>query len=515
MQPRFSDEEPSVRRQSASGSGGRPYQPEFNIRQRNGPKLLRAVAKKHDIVCTKSLVAAYNATTDENERAVLLDWLCKYAEGSKDCSKPKAVLEYAELAKVVHVTEQDAEVLRKLVYGLGSLTRPGEFLDMDVSKSLFSALTWVDSSVYDDTAQLTHLAYNLVSALSRWPRLTKQNFLKYEVNFLCIHQVFFLLQSIGRGCLLEKEKKEFRQAITQKRDEMEISNLYYPVSFHFELIQQAIERLEIEDAPSPLSQAKRYTVSGLYGGIHVFHFLRKLAGGDIDPTSIEDAYKRGRAAIANAGVSEREWYDILQILTAARICCLKQEKKCEIFSLACDAAMEGQRKTGRENEQKPLRFGIVQEMKLLASDRDSSYDGRKEGTKKLVDLAKNQAISENWIHDADILTAILDALQMIHTTGEENQETVEAVLKIQRSCDGRAKETFTLWLDGNTIEEKLRLQHHEHTDNKHVDLFAKTGVSVGYLHLSTVRSNIEDLKKKYLHDSFATVGAFLSLFRLI
>ena len=214
-------------------------------------------------------------------------------------------------------------------------------------------LTWVDSTVYDDPAELIVFAKKLLFSLSSEPRLTKRNFAKHQTNFLILHQVFFHLHSIGRGALLEKEKKDLRVAVAQKRDEMKLSIAYYPVFFHFELIQQAVERLEIEDAPSHLAQAKRYTASGLYGGMHLLHFLRKLAGGDIDPASIEDAYKRGRAAIANARVSEKEWYDIIQILTAARVLVLKDEKKCEIFSLAHDAAMEGQRKKEERTNKKP------------------------------------------------------------------------------------------------------------------------------------------------------------------
>ena len=507
MQSQCSDEEPSKKAPPASGSGGRPYLPDFNVQRRNKPKLLRALAREHDIVSTKSLVAAYNATTDENERVVLLGWLRKYGEGREDRLEPEFVLEYAELAKIAPVFEQDADVLRRLVYDFSSLINPGEFLNKDVAKALFSALTWVDSAVYD-TVWLMDLGLDLLLSLSSRPRLTKHNFLEYEANFLCIHQVFFLLRIIGRGRFFEKEKEEFCRVIAQKKKEMELSSMYYPVSFHLDLIRQAVERLEIEDEPSRLTKAARYTASGLYGGMHhVFHFLRKLAGGDIDPTSIEDAYRKGRATIARAGILEQEWYDILQILTAARLSALKEDKKCELLALAYDTALEGQQKTTRENHQKALRFGIIQEMRLLASDKSSSQDGRERATAKLLELATNQAISENWIHDGDILTEILDSLHMIHSVAEQNQEIAEALEKIQQSCDEGARVTLTTWLNGNTIEEKLQMRRREDTNKERDDVFIKTGATVGYLHPSTIRYNVEDLKKRYLHDSFATVSA--------
>ena len=251
------------------------------------------------------------------------------------------------------------------MYALASRIRPGEFLNENVAKALLNALTWVDATVYDDPAQLIVLAKKLLFSLSSDLRLTKHNFAKYEANFLALHHVFLLLHSIGRGYLLEEEKKELRRVVAQKKEEMKLSIAYYPVFFHFELIQQAVERLEIENAPSRSAQVTRYAASGLYGGMHVFHFLRKLAGGDIDPTSVEDAYRKGRAAIANLGVLEHEWYDILQILTAARLSALKEEKKCELLALAYNVTIEGQRKTRRANDQKTLRFGIVHEMRLL------------------------------------------------------------------------------------------------------------------------------------------------------
>ena len=158
MQTQAFNEELSAGGPSASGSGGNRHLSDSNIQGKDASRLLRAVAKKHNIVSTESLVVAYNATTVLNERAVLRNWLLKYGETREDCLKPKSVLEYSELAKVAHVSEQDAEILRNVVYDIGSLIRPDEFLDKNVANALCTALTWVDATVYDDLAQLFALA---------------------------------------------------------------------------------------------------------------------------------------------------------------------------------------------------------------------------------------------------------------------------------------------------------------------------------------------------------------------
>ena len=492
---------------SASGEGSRPCQSESDVEELDNPKLLRAVARKYGIESTKSLVTAYNATTDKDERGVLLRWLRQYNRRNQDCSRPEAVLEYAELAKIVPRVDQEERLLRNFVYALRGRIHEGEFLDERIAKALFSSLTWVESSVYDDPAQLVVLATDLVSSLSCRPRLTKKNFSQYEATFLAIHQTFFLLHTIGRGSLIEGEKKDLRRAVAKKKEEMKYSITHYPVHFSFALIQQAVERLEIENAPSHLKKTKEYAATGLYGGMHVFHFLRKLVCGDIDPAAIEDAYRKSQEAIASAGVSERQWYDLLEILTAARLCALKSDSKIELFIKSYEVAIEGQIKTRQKEEQKALRYGIIQEIKILAS-QGSSDDVRNEATTKLIDLATKRAVQEKWMDDLDVLIAFFNAVHEIHVMGEYKPRTEEALREMVRFCQDHAEETVGSWLGGRNLEDKLQMKRQEETNKEREKVFISVGRDVGYLPSSTIHGNVEDLKKTYLHDNFAKVSVF-------
>ena len=505
MQPQTSVQGPTAGGPSASGGDGRPHQSDSDVEELDNPKLLRAVARKCGIESTKSLVTAYNATTDKDERGVLLRWLRQYNRRNQDCSRPEAVLEYAELAKIVPRVVQEERLLRNFVYALRGRIHEGEFLDERIAKALFTSLTWVEASVYDDPAQLVVLATDLVSSLSCRPRLTKKNFSQYEATFLAIHQTFFLLHTIGRGSLIEGEKKDLRRAVAKKKEEMKYSITHYPVHFSFELIRQAVERLEIEDAPSRLTKAKRYTATGLYGGMHLFHFLRKLVGGDIDPMAIEDAYRKSQEAIASAGVSERQWYDLLEILTAARLCALKTEAKIELFIKSYEVVMEGQSKTRQKEEQKALRYGIIQEVKILAI-QGSSGDVRKEATTKLIDLATNYAVLERWMDDADLLVAFLNAVHEIHLIGEYKPRTEEVLREMVRFCRDHANEILVEWLGERNLEDKLQMKRQRETKKEREELFVSIGRDVGYLPTATIRANVEDLKNTYLHDNFAKVS---------
>ena len=64
--------EPTAGGPSASGDSGRPCHSDLDVEELDNPKLLRAVAIKYGIESTESLVAAYNAPTDKDERGVLL-----------------------------------------------------------------------------------------------------------------------------------------------------------------------------------------------------------------------------------------------------------------------------------------------------------------------------------------------------------------------------------------------------------------------------------------------------------
>ena len=63
--------DPAAGGPSASGDGGQLRQSDSDIEEIDNPKLLRAVAIKYGIESTQSLVAAYNATTDKDERGVV------------------------------------------------------------------------------------------------------------------------------------------------------------------------------------------------------------------------------------------------------------------------------------------------------------------------------------------------------------------------------------------------------------------------------------------------------------
>ena len=505
MQSQAPDEGPRSGGPSASRIRGRPAVERSVVKERYDPKLLRAVAHKHNIDSSKSLVTAYNAATAEDERAVLLGWLCKYHERSAECLTPEAVIDYAELANIAPRSTKEKDILKDLISDLTSCICEGSFLPPRFAAALYSALVHVDPSEYDDAGQLVVVARRLLGSLTREPKLIRKTFAKHEATFLALQQTFFLLREANQREIDEEEKQEFRRTIAEKERTMKLSCKHYPVSFYFKALRQVVERLKDEDVASRAAQTKQYAMCGLCGFVHIIHFLRNLARGDIDPMAIEEAYERNRAAIDNMGVAKRPWFDRLRSLMAKRLETSKDETKLGQFGSEFDAAMESQQRMIEGEESKALRFGIIQEMRL--SVRQTACEAvRKEATAKLLMLATSRAIFEEWFNDEDVFTAFLDALHEVHIISGDNQETAEAFRQMQQSCEGRTESTFRAWLGGSVMKDKLETRDRPEACAEHNAVFVKIARGVGYVPLHTIRSNVKDLKERYKHDSFAKVS---------
>ena len=504
MQAMAPDEGPSEVGFPASGIGSRPIIERSNARQCDDPRLLRAVAMKYNIDSTKSLVEAYNKTTDKDERAVLLKWLRKYGRRSEECLRLESVLEYSELSKIKSRSSHEDDVLGDLFRGLCSRLCQGEFLETNTAIALYRTLTHAEPSSYGGTAQLVNVTKKLLGTLSPQPKLTRENFAKHEATFLALHQAFFLLHMSNRNDIDEKEKQDLRRAIAAKENELELSCKCYYVRFHFKALRQAVERLELRDAPSKLTQAMRCVACGLYALLHVFHCFRNLARCDIDPAAIADACEKSQAYFVGIGVSRKAWFDSFRTLMAARLAASKTEMDLEHFDLAYRTEIEKQRTTRDGEDLKALRFGIIQELGVLVN-KGSPEHVRRDVALKLTELTARQAVDGGWIEDDDVLVALLDVLRELDAITESNEETKEALRVLYESCRSGASKELTELMKAKDMEDRHRTEISQALQEERTNLCTEIGRDMGYIPPAVINSNREDLRRTYLKDDFATV----------
>ena len=497
MQARAPDEGPSGVRSSASETCGQLIPQDVQTNQRYDPILLRAVVGKYNIHNTKSLVAAYNKTTDKEERDVLLGWLRKYQERREDCLTQKAVLEYAELVNIAPRSISEEGLIKDLISDLCSCIPEGEFLPPSFATVLYRALVHVDPSVYGGVAELAVVAKKLLGSLSARPKLERENFSVHKGTFLALQQTLFLFLKSNQSEIDEEEKRELRQTIAAKERALEPSCNYYPVKFRFQVLRQAVERLEARDT-SRIAEVFLIT-GGFCGSAHVLHSLLMLACIEICPEAVQRAFRKARVAVEDMGVLKRPWFNSFHNLMAAKLEAAKDETKLGIFRSVCSTTIENQRRMKNREELKALRFGIIDALGMLAIE-GSSERTRREATIRLSNLAAQQAIGEGWIDDDDILIALLDVIHEVHKTGQYNETTKEALLAVHRYCGGFARGAMIAWLDGKTMEEKLRAGSSPAIQPERKELFIKTRKDVGYTPLTG-----ELFRQAYLRDDFATV----------
>ena len=498
MQTRAPDEGPSGGWPSASETGGQLTSQDAGGKERYDKRLLRTVVEKNDIDDTKSLVATYNMTTNEDERAVLLGWLRKYHERREDCLTQKSVLEYAELVNITPRSKSEEDILKNLICDLCSRISELNFLPPNFATALYKALVHVDPLVCG-VAQLVDVARKLLSSLSATPNITRENFSVHRGTFLALRQSFFLLNAVNQNEIKKKEKRELRRSIAEKERTMEFSCNYYPVAFHFQVLRRAVERLKEDTTTRRVPQTEQYAISETCGFEHVFHLLRNLARCNVDPTALGASYEENRGPVVEmSNMSKKPLFDSLWNLMAARLEAAKEETNLDLFESVCNATIENQQKTENGEDLKTLRFGIIEELGMLAIE-GSSESTRRETTIMLSNLAVQQAITEGWIDDDDILIALLDVIHEVHKNGLCNEETEEALTALHRYCEGSTRDVMTVWLDGKSIEDKLRDGSPPAAQPEHWDLFMKTSKDVGHNPIG------EDLRKTYLRDDFTIV----------
>ena len=505
MKSQASVKKPKAEGKSASADGGRPCKTDPGVEELNDPKLLRGVAKKHAIENTKSLVATYNATTDIDERGVLLHWLLQYDRRRDDCLEPKRVLEYAELAKIAPRCTQDKEVLKNLVSALGSCLRQRKLPPKNLAVALCRALEHVDAFAYSGVADLMVIAKKLLASLSPEPKISRENFADHGDTFKALQQVLFLLDGSSHDNIGEEERQELRRAIVKKQKAMGVSCHYYPVGFYFKTFRQAMERLDSRDNSSTLAQTLPCTSFGLCAILHFFvRCIRDLASFEVDQVAIVDSNRKLSGMAGGAVTSKRPWFNLFRDLAAARIDASKDVVSLELFDTRYTAALGFQRTMRKGEDLKALRFGIIQELGALATE-GSIEKTREEATKKLLDLATQEAVDEGWIGEADILLALLDVTYEIYKTNQNDERTKDALQLLHQPCRGSAKKALSQWLGGRSLEDKLRVGSPQRPVAEPNELFVEIGREVGYVPRAVVDSNREQLRKRYMHDDFATV----------
>ena len=476
------------------------------LRERDEPKLLRALSIQHDIKRTAELVTTYNRTDDVDERNVLYKWLESFSTNKERCLRPGAILQYAQLAKIKTRSDRDTDLVKTMLSDLCSKIPNDRFAEKNVSLALYRALMWIDSSVADDVSTMVSLGEKLLASLCPTLELYAETFEEFEGTFLALPLIIHHIQKVAPYRLCWYEKKELRTAANKKRQVLKDSFTYYPARFHYDLLEQSIKRLNARQHVPFSVRMMECPILNCCSAVQTYNSFRSSSSAyTYRVVTLEDTIEEIREIAKAPRIREDQWYVLLQALTAAKLQTVKDETKMELFLKVLEALMESQQKMrGREGVKK-LRFGTVHELCQLLTY--GSEEVQKKAEEELLSLADKRASEENWFRDVDIFDAVIRAVHQVHIRGGmQSTETASLLRTLSKTPSTLHRKAFLTWLGSGCLEDKLNmLPESERRVADREELSAEIGEKIGYIPLEEVHRNIDDLKQKYKDMSFSMV----------
>ena len=480
-----------------------------SLRETDERRLLRELSIDNNIRKTSSLVAVYNRESSEHQRTALYKWLRLYGEKTEKSLHPEAVLDYAEISRIVPKTREDEELLRTLLVNISSRFKPDQFVETNTGKALYETLLNMPPVVFEDTTQLLSLTEKLLSSLARRPILNRSSFKDHKSTFFSLRFILGYLETFSQPRLSRVKKQEFRQLVVEKRRELGSSFKYYPVHFHFMIIEKSIERLTATDDSSLRRRSLRQSIAEAFGMHQMIQKLMpSMSSMDLRELTPKNAVEKIKAG-STAGIQEEHWLYLIQKLADAGMKALQRAEDMESFTDWCNAIIEIQHDLKGEEEQKALRFGIIYELRQLSIGAHAT-DVRKRAAKMLTDLCVTRATDESWAEDEDLFDLLFKSIYRVHVRCVLREETEAALRHLHGNRTAASDKTLDRWLRFGTFEEKLKIQRESRPRSYwNKELSITLGEMIGYIPLEEVYRGLRDLVKAYNQYDFTKVSSIL------
>ena len=478
-------------------------------RERYEHRLLRRLAWDYKIESTAKLVQAFNEVQDSEERKILFKWLQEFAEKAQETRSIEATIEYTQLAKIKPRNDRAERLLRSLFSDIRHAIPENEDTKPEIAKALHEALLSAHRKVIDDDTLLMPLAIRLMRSLSPHPDLQAVDFERYRPTFVALHLIVFYLREMCYTRLYPEDKRSILKEVSKKRIELRNSFNYYPLRFHFALIEQSIQRLGTTD--NCIFRALRCLTLGYCCGILLLlHTSTEPVHLSIEPDALE---KRLGASAENAPTCPAHQYAsiicLLQDLEAARVLVVRGgDNVLDIFFKGLDAVVEIQSKRRREVDLKILRCGALYELSQIMIHGNENAQKRAE--ERFLTLTKNRILEEGWIEDDDVFEVFFEEVLRIRAKGERVADIESLLQELPQRFDSLGKKSISHRIKfDQKLESNRALQREQGKRMWYQGLCCQVGQEMGYIPVDEIASNIEYLKERYCNSENVMVRRLL------
>ncbi|MCG8340990.1 MAG: ankyrin repeat domain-containing protein, partial [Cytophagales bacterium] len=296
----------------------------------------------------------------------------------------------------------------------------------------------------------------------------KNTYPTHRSTLCALHQALVLIKLIAPSQWDPTQEEGLYNRFKAQIQAISASTAYYPIHYHALLLEQSLQRLERSKDLS--EEIFRRVVHGIKAMFYLYQGAPFPHSSKPNLDYLLEGFKNLKAAFACEGIEVKPWYACLLDLGNATLLSLKYPDKYGDFEECLQSLKEKEASMQNEQDRKALRFGIVQQLRLLALHGPTG-EVRKQSIQWLEDLTKPEA----WAGDKEVMEGLLDGLAaiVVHSQGEEKKQAEGALESLTsplrevpasrflpwrtaRRREAAGQKAIKEWLGGQELSAKLR-----------------------------------------------------------
>ncbi|GMH46053.1 hypothetical protein BSKO_14017 [Bryopsis sp. KO-2023] len=457
--------EPATWEDAEAGTTGRRLS--LVAQGRSASMVLWTRMAKEDITSTEALVEALNAAQIPEDRSALQEWARAYIEwfngepiGNLTLRQGAALKEYSLLAGIQPNSTQQKDILREYFDSLHRKIQEDRLGSASLIEAMEYTLQTMDSDMFErDPTPMFQLGDEFFAKLDPARTIfTKAAYRTHRSMLYVLHQTLRLIQQISPNQLDPNQEDGLYTRFRTKMQAISESAQYYPVCYHARLLEQSLQCLASAGNEACFHDRLRRAGKGLQGILFFYRGVKALATLDVDMDSFKTGYHSLQAAFTSKRIRAESWYGWHQAMQHACLLNMEDAAQHHVFTECLRGLQKKEASMSRPADRKVLRFGLVQQLCLLALE-GATAEVRKACVEELVSLANREC----WLEDFDILEELLESLAVIavYSQGDKEKEDAEVALEVLTggTLGGKApvQEGIKAWLGCQTLEEKLNI----------------------------------------------------------
>lgn len=479
---------------------------------RNTDSSIAELGTRPDITDTRTLVEAFNRSTDRLERKEFRKWLSAYGDylNERVTITDEESQFLHELFEITPSDDEDNAVVSKLFFSVHKHVITEVECSVNLMKSLDFALNKITLPIVADRYdRLQSLIDNLLKKLAA-ASFTRATFETYGMMLFVLYRTVVFLQNVPQ-VLTSSKRQEIKSLLTKIEEKQE----YYPIAYYARLIKIGINKLESGSLFVTMISVGHCAFYMTLGALNFSQAIIAAAHLNLDVSAFEAGIENLRKAFPdffdnwrNKSLDYR--LELIFQATAATV----KTKEFKHFKSCFDEVMKRLDKARfKRLNWKMTRFCIVTQLRWLALNGPSAIV-RNDALEQLVTWGNRCCIDNpRYYESRHVFQALLEALYAVHKNRDDRDKTSNVLRKMASTTELRFEPIVNEWLEFKSVEDKLleaSPSNLEVPDFLYIEVRKKIGFVLTH---EDIQINLRQLKDTYQSSEFVEVSDYSLKFR--